>query len=252
LKPRKNRGHGTPCIELPPERFIYCISNHDQVGNRALGERLNQLVKPATYRAASALLLLVPYTPLLFMGQEWAASTPFQYFTDHHGELGRAVEQGRRREFKDAFANLAEVPSPQDRATFERSKLRWEEVSDPVHAEVLALYRELLRFRREHAEFRPPERGSWRVAVLQSEVLALRLDGRKTNWLALCDLRGGHRGALHEEITRPPAGVAWRKALSTNEARFGGSGADSWNEETASFDFAEAELLLLQSDTSAA
>ncbi len=95
------------CAHLPPHAFCYCISNHDQVGNRAFGERLTAACSPEAYRAASALLCLAPYTPLIFQGQEWAASTPFLYFTDHNEELGRLVTEGRRKEFK-GFAAFAD------------------------------------------------------------------------------------------------------------------------------------------------
>ena len=131
LSKRRGKPKGTPAHTLPPERFVYCISNHDQIGNRAFGERLNHLVPPAAYRAASALLLLTPHTPLLFMGQEWGASTPFQYFTDHEEELGHLIEKGRREEFREAFAKSheqGEVPSCQAESTFLRSKLNWAEL----------------------------------------------------------------------------------------------------------------------------
>src|SRR5437773_484104 len=124
------RPRGRPTGRTPARAFVFCIENHDQVGNRALGERLAHLVSPATYRAASALLLMAPETPMLFMGQEFAADTPFQYFTDHEPDLGRLVTEGRRREFA-AFATFRErperVPDPQDPRTFERSRLRLEE-----------------------------------------------------------------------------------------------------------------------------
>jgi maltooligosyltrehalose trehalohydrolase len=245
---------------LLPENFVYCISNHDQVGNRALGERLNHLVKPATYRAASALLLLVPYTPLLFMGQEWGASTPFQYFTDHNEELGALVEKGRKEEFADAFAaheELAETfPSPQAEETFRRSKLNWEEVSQEPYAGILSLYREAIRLRKQHAEFRPRQRDHVKFAALSSGVLAMRVTAsgpQDGEWLLLCDLQGGHSGNLvDDQIAHPPQGAKWKPELSTSEARFGGSGRSSFDAESASFDFAEAEVLVLRADTSAA
>ncbi len=96
--PAKPRGGDT--AGLKPPQFVFCISNHDQVGNRAFGERLGHVISPAAYRAVSALLCLVPQTPLLFMGQEWSASTPFQFFTDHNPELGQLVTAGRRQEFR--------------------------------------------------------------------------------------------------------------------------------------------------------
>ena len=133
-------------------QFVYCIQNHDQIGNRALGDRLNHVIGAPAYRAASALLLLLPQTPLLFMGQEWAATTPFLYFTDHHEELGVLVTQGRRREFEGfaAFAH-SDIPDPQALGTFTASKLRWDEQTKEPHAGVLRLYQSLLRLRRMEA-----------------------------------------------------------------------------------------------------
>jgi maltooligosyltrehalose trehalohydrolase len=153
LYQRTGRGRGKPARDLPAEAFVYCVQNHDQIGNRAFGDRLGASVSAEAYRSASMLLLFLPMTPLLFMGQEWNASTPFQYFTDHEGELGEAIARGRREEFKDFAAfrdpeSRETIPDPQAPATFERSKLAWQERDEPPHAEVLALYRELLRLRR--------------------------------------------------------------------------------------------------------
>ncbi len=155
------RGGDTDGLARP--QFVYCISNHDQVGNRAFGERLEHTISAAAYRAASALLCLVPETPLLFMGQEWSASTPFQFFTDHNPELGRLVTQGRRQEFRkfEAFRDpkmRATIPDPQARSTFDNSKLRWAEVDAPGHAGVLCLYRECLALRRTHPAWRADAR----------------------------------------------------------------------------------------------
>lgn len=145
------RGHsrGTPTEDLERNRFVICIQNHDQIGNRAHGERLNHQVSAESYRAASGLLLLAPETPLLFMGQEWAASSPFQYFTDHHEQLGQLVTEGRRREFSDFpdFARAA-IPDPQAESTFFRSQLKWMEREQPVHAEMLRWYTRLIELRK--------------------------------------------------------------------------------------------------------
>lgn len=138
---------GTPASDLPPDRFVYCIENHDQVGNRPDGSRLNRDIPEAAYRAASALLLFLPQLPMLFMGQEWGAGTPFLYFTDHEGELGRQVSAGRRREF-EYFSSGTEAPDPQDESTFLRSKLDWSEPEREPHAATLRLYRDLLKLRR--------------------------------------------------------------------------------------------------------
>jgi maltooligosyltrehalose trehalohydrolase len=98
-----HKGHrGTPCEDFPPRNFIYCLSTHDQIGNRLLGGRLNDDISPAAYRALSLFLCLVPYTPMLFMGQEWGASSPFLYFTDMPDDLGVKIAEGRKREFLEA------------------------------------------------------------------------------------------------------------------------------------------------------
>jgi maltooligosyltrehalose trehalohydrolase len=228
LSKRRGKPKGTPAHTLPPERFVYCISNHDQIGNRAFGERLNHLVPPAAYRAASALLLLTPHTPLLFMGQEWGASTPFQYFTDHEEGLGHLIEKGRREEFREAFAKSheqGEVPSCQAESTFLRSKLNWAELDRPEHASILALYRELIRLRREQHAFRPSSRELVRVAALEGKAIALRAPAPDGDWLVLCDLDGEGTASLHDELCTLGASRAWERVLSTNEERFGGSGA---------------------------
>ncbi|MHB2016442.1 MAG: alpha-amylase family glycosyl hydrolase [Candidatus Xenobia bacterium] len=154
-------------------RFVYCLQNHDQVGNRGFGERLHHLpgVDVDRWMAASALLLLLPATPLLFMGQEWAASTPFQYFTDHHEPLGHMVTAGRRREFSQfaAFSGR-EIPDPQKEETFLRSSLDWTEREHEPHRTVLQQTRELLHLRR-------PWPGA-RARVLSADALAVEGDDR--------------------------------------------------------------------------
>jgi maltooligosyltrehalose trehalohydrolase len=137
---------GAPADALPASAFVYSLQNHDQVGNRALGDRLPASDK---LRAATMLLLFLPMTPLVFQGQEWAASTPFQYFTDHDRELGALVCQGRRAEFARFGAFAGDIPDPQAASTFAASKLRWAERNEGGHAAMVALYHALLRLRRE-------------------------------------------------------------------------------------------------------
>ena len=147
------RPRGKPIGALRPEDLVTCIENHDQVGNRAFGTRLAHDVGPERYAVAVMLLLFLPTTPLLFMGQEWAASSPFLFFSDHAGELGARVSAGRRDELRHfhAFAArdaAATIPDPQAEATFTRSKLPWDERSEPAHAPILALHRTMLALRR--------------------------------------------------------------------------------------------------------
>lgn len=144
----RERKHGRPTTGLPGARFLGYLQNHDQVGNRASGERASMLASPGLLKVGAALVLTSPFVPLLFMGEEWGASTPFLYFTDHGAELGRAVSEGRRREFEAFGWRPEDVPDPQDEATFARSKLDWSEPQRGNHAELLNWHRALVSLRR--------------------------------------------------------------------------------------------------------
>ncbi len=148
-----DKPRGTDPSGLAPARFIFFLQNHDQIGNRAFGDRIHHKIDLALWRAASVLLVTLPESPLLFMGQEWAASTPFLYFTDHNPELGRLVTEGRRKEFSKfaAFADPALrdlIPDPQSHKSFEASRLCWEERTREPHASVARLYQRLLAIRK--------------------------------------------------------------------------------------------------------
>jgi maltooligosyltrehalose trehalohydrolase len=144
---------GEPSGHLSPTAFVAFLQNHDQIGNRAFGERIADLAPWPAVKAAQAVLLLAPNVPLLFMGEEWGATQPFCFFTDFHDELADAVREGRRREFKKfpQFADetaRAAIPDPNDMATFAASRLDWSVPQDPEHADWLAYTSELLRIRR--------------------------------------------------------------------------------------------------------
>ncbi len=240
---------GTPCAEVPPQRFVHCISNHDQVGNHPFGKRLAELIPKEGYRAASALLCLTPYTPLIFMGQEWAAETPFLYFTDHEEELGRLISAGRREEFKEfaAFESGDEIeglPDPQAVETFTASRLHWDDPRPPRQAGTLALYRACLTLRREEAAFRPSARSSWSVRVLSGGVCCLPLSGPDSEWLLLVHVQTARRGIV-SAVPTPTDGGKWHMVLSTREQRFGGDGASGWNDvlQQGVFDLPELALL---------
>jgi len=145
----RGRIHGAPPTGLNGARFLGFLQNHDQVGNRAQGERSSHLMGPERLKAAAALVFTAPFVPMIFQGEEWAASSPFLYFTDHEDEeLGRAVTKGRREEFAAFGWDPEEVPDPQDERTFLRSKLDWEEPARAPHSDLLAWHRELIRLRR--------------------------------------------------------------------------------------------------------
>jgi maltooligosyltrehalose trehalohydrolase len=146
----RRRRHGRAPVGLSGPRFVACLQNHDQVGNRARGERMSHLVGVERLKVGTGLLLTAPFIPLLFQGQEWAASAPFQYFTDHEDpELGVAVREGRRSEFAAFGWKAEDIPDPQALETFARSKLDWSEPGREPHASVLDWHRQLIRLRRE-------------------------------------------------------------------------------------------------------
>ncbi|HEU0238280.1 MAG TPA: malto-oligosyltrehalose trehalohydrolase [Micromonosporaceae bacterium] len=155
----RGRHHGRPIdrSRTPGHRFVAYLQNHDQIGNRAAGDRLTATLSPALLKTAAVLLFTAPFTPMLFMGEEWAASTPWQFFTSHpEPELGAAVAGGRRTEFARHGWSEHDVPDPQDPATFTRSKLDWTELERRQHAEMLTTYRELIALRRRIADLSDP------------------------------------------------------------------------------------------------
>jgi maltooligosyltrehalose trehalohydrolase len=147
--PFRGRRHGRPPKSVGTDQIVVSAQNHDQIGNRAQGERLSMMLGVPELEAIAALTLLSPFVPLLFQGEEWGARTPFLYFTDHEdAELGRLVAEGRSKEFS-SFRWQGAVPNPQEMQTFERSKLDWSELSKPPHAQLLEWYRKLIRLRNE-------------------------------------------------------------------------------------------------------
>ena len=239
-----DRPRGSDPAGLSPEQFVTCIQNHDQVGNRAFGDRLHHTIDLAAYRAASVLLLCCPQTPLLFMGQEWAASSPFQFFTDHHEGLGKLVTEGRRREFQrfKAFCDpqtRETIPDPQALQTFLNSRLNWEERAAETHAATLRLYRALLRLRRTEAALAAPHPGddasqppasiaANAQAFGDAAVLVRRFapssglpQGQQGDVLIAVQLAGA--GTI--DLSRAPlatlrSGLGWKLLLSTEGARY--------------------------------
>ncbi len=149
----RQRLHGRPAAGLPGYRFLGYLQDHDQVGNRAAGERSSALMSTDLAAVGAALVLTSPFVPMLFMGEEWGATSPFLYFTAHEDpELGRAVGEGRRHEFAAFGWDPASIPDPQDPETFERSKLDWSELDEQPHADLLEWHRSLIALRREWPE----------------------------------------------------------------------------------------------------
>jgi maltooligosyltrehalose trehalohydrolase len=161
----RNRVHGKTARQLEQHRFLGYIQNHDQVGNRAVGDRLGEIVGFHRAKVAAAVVLLSPFIPMIFQGEEWAASSPFQYFADHEDpEMARLVREGRKREFAPFGWALESIPNPEARETFERSKLKWDETDHGEHAEMLEWYRELIRLRRRTPSLNAAEPGQTSVS----------------------------------------------------------------------------------------
>jgi maltooligosyltrehalose trehalohydrolase len=217
---------GAPALSIPPARFVTFLENHDQVANSLDGRRVHLLTTPGRYRAVTALWLLAPGTPLMFQGQEFAASSPFLYFADLQPELRDTMRRGRAR-FMKQFPSLgwAELPDPSDPRTFERSILNQSEREQ--HAEAVHLHRDLLRLRRNDPVFRAQRPDGLDGAVLGPAAFVLRLFGREHgDRLVLINLgRDFPLELLPEPLLAPPAGAHWELVWSSEEPRYGGSGA---------------------------
>lgn len=231
---------GLPALKLPPETFVTFIQNHDQLANSGRGERCHLLTSPGRYRAMTALVLLAPGTPMLFMEQEFAASSPFLYFADHQPELGKLVCQGRA-EFLSQFPSLAtpEVQAvlndPCDPQTFEQSKLNLSERQK--HAAVYELHRDLLRLRRDDPVFGAQRAGGTDGAVLGDEAFVLRYFGEADDDRLLLVNFGTdlQLNPAPEPLLAPPAGCEWQVLWSSEHPRYGGLGtaplesAENWH-----------------------
>lgn len=220
---------GTPSLHLPPSNFVLYLQNHDQVANFGRSERIQHLTSPGKLRAMTALLLLAPGTPMLFQGQEFGASAPFYYFSDHEPELARLVKKGRARSLRQ-FPSLATqemqalFPDPGDPAVFARCKLDLGERER--HRPIYELHKDLLRLRREDPVFGSQKPGGLDGSVLTDECLLLRFfDHGDDDRLLLINLgRDLHLSSVPEPLFAPPAGHMWQILWSSEHPRYGGGG----------------------------
>jgi maltooligosyltrehalose trehalohydrolase len=220
---------GTPALDLPPSAFVMFIQNHDQIANSATARRAHDLSSPGAYRAMTVLLLLGPGTPMLFQGQEFAASTPFRYFSDHRPEISKLVLRGRA-EFLTQFLSLQDIESqaklsdPGNPATFEGCKLDFTERER--HAPIYTLHKDLLRLRREDPVFGAQRKGGVDGAELDDRAFVLRFfspsDGDR---LLLVNLGSDLEFVPGPEpLLAPPLGTRWSVLLSTEDPKYGGGG----------------------------
>jgi maltooligosyltrehalose trehalohydrolase len=216
----RGRTVGRPARDVPYDRFVVCVQNHDQTGNRMLGERLTSLTDAAGLEVAAALLLTAPYVPMLFMGEEYAEPAPFQYFTSHDGEaLIDAVRTGRREEFA-AFAWQGEAPDPQDEATFRRSTLDLALAHDGgEHEAMFTLYRDLLALRRSLPVLTDPAGDDVAVTVVPgAQALALHRAGPHGEVVVAVNAEDRD---LDVVVAEAPG--AWTERFTTAGRRHGGA-----------------------------
>lgn len=224
----QKKRRGTPGLDLPPTAFIQFTQNHDQLANSGRGQRCQELSSPSRYRAMNALLLLAPATPMLFQGQEFAASTPFFYFADHKDELAKVVAAGRTK-FLSQFRTLAtpemqaRLPDPSDPTTFTRCKLDLTERRK--HAEEYALHKDLLRLRREDPVLSAQRRFGLDGAVLAEDAFVLRFFGTQHGDDRLLVINFGRDVRLNpapEPLLAPPENMLWEVVWSSENPRYGG------------------------------
>lgn len=235
----QTKRRGSPGLDLPPESFVLYIQNHDQIANSGRSERLQFLTSPGRLRAMTALLLLAPATPMLFQGQEFGASAPFYYFSDHDPELARLVKEGRS-EFTRQFRSLdtaemrAQVQDPGNPSVFERCKLDLGERER--HRPVYDLHKDLLRLRREDKVFAAQKPRGLDGAVLAEECLLLRFFGEAGDdrLLVVNFGRDVHLDPAPEPLLAPPEGMVWDVLWSSEDPKYGGTGTprldsvDNW------------------------
>jgi maltooligosyltrehalose trehalohydrolase len=225
----QTKRRGTPGLDINPAAFVTFVQNHDQIANSAYGKRCHALTSPGKYRAITALMLLAPGTPMLFQGQEFAASSPFLFFADHNPKLNKQIRHGRA-EFLAQFPSLAtpemqeRFADPGDPATFERCKLDHSERE--THREIYDLHRDLLKLRRDEPVFRAQKWRGLDGAVLSSEAFVLRFFGDDGgDRLLLVNLGIDlHLDPAPEPLLAPPADSEWTTLWSSEDPKYGGIG----------------------------
>lgn len=241
---------GTPTLDFAPSNFVNFLQNHDQIANSLRGRRIHRITSAGRLRALTALLLLGPNTPMLFQGQEFAASTPFLYFADHNPELAKLVAKGRE-EFLAQFPSIASedaanlIPNPELEDTFLSCKLDFADCEK--HAEVLLLHRDLIRLRKEDPLLGNATRGKFDGSVLDTSAFMLRFFGQHQDDRLLIVNLGVHvhLDPAPEPLLAPPLGCTWELAWSSEDPRYGGGGTPPLDSEDNWQLPAEAAVLLV-------
>lgn len=214
------RSHGSSSADVPAGRFVAFTQNHDQIGNRMFGERLAGLVPFEALKLAAGAVMISPYVPMLFMGEEYGEPAPFLYFVSHgDADLIKSVREGRKEEFK-SFAWQGEPPDPQSAETFSQSKLGWERRGEGKHKTLLEFYRELIRLRANHPALAGRDKTNLEASVIDERVLACRRWRGAAGVFCLMNFNGGE---ARVKIDLPRG--AWTRILDSSEERWGGPGS---------------------------
>ncbi len=214
--------HGAPARCMPARAHVVCIQNHDQIGNRMLGERLSSLISRDALRLAAGLVLLSPYTPLLFMGEEYGETAPFLYFISHLDDaLVKAVRRGRKRDFKE-FAWKGQPPDPASEATYARSRLDWDKLDQSPHKEIFAYYKALISLRQQLDIRNGPNEPQTRVELhCGGGVLLMEPAIGKGRTIVLCNLSEASIPVVPAGLLR---GTGWNKVLDSSDIAWAGPG----------------------------
>jgi maltooligosyltrehalose trehalohydrolase len=245
----QGKRRGTPTFDVAPAHFVHFIQNHDQVANTGSGQRLHQLTSFGCFKALSALCMLMPGVPMLFQGQEFAASSPFMFFADHNPELAKMVRKGRA-EFLSQFPNLASrsmaaaLADPGALETFRRCILDHSERHRGHHAQTLALYRNLIRLRRTDPVIDSPSRRDIDGAVLGDAAFVLRWFGHTDRMLLVNLGRDLRLESPAEPLLAPPPDASWRLLWSSEDIRYGGRGTPPVETDEHWYIPAQAAVLL--------
>lgn len=217
----RKRRHGNSTEDLPADRFIVCIQNHDQVGNRAFGERLAQLLPFEALKLAAGVMMISPYIPMLFMGEEFGAANPFLYFVSHtEPELVEAVQSGRIAEFS-AFKWQADIPDPQDKGTFERSKLPWEKLGESKNGALMEFYKNMLDIRKQTFSLQNFDRNNIDISDLEEEkIIFFHRHSREDSIYAIMNFSNIEVNVF----SRFPQGE-WEKVLDSSDRKWLGRGS---------------------------
>ncbi len=222
----RQKHHGADPCDRSPRQFVVCTQNHDQVGNRILGDRLCHSISFETEKLLAAALLLSPSIPLIFMGQEYGETAPFQYFVSHSDpDLVAAVRKGRKEEFA-AFHMVGEAPDPQSEETFQKSKLNWEMLNIGNNHLLWRFYQTLLRLRRELPALQSSERQHIEASVIESGQM-LQLRRWHENSQVLCLLNFNQQvSSITVDFPDAVSAQSWKKLLNSADLDWGGQGSD--------------------------